>query len=145
MTRLPALLSLSGIIVIAGVLLSLNGCGGGTGSHPGNSPSVQHIVIIVQENRSPDNLFHDSVLISRGADIAQSGVNSKGKTIPLSPTSLAIDYDLNHNHSSFVAMYDGGKMDGADLIPFACVAGETVCTPPDAPPNPQFMYVNPAD
>jgi phospholipase C len=34
-------------------------------------------------------------------------------------------------------MYDGGKMDGANLIPVAC--GE-VC-----PPNPQFKYVKASD
>ena len=40
------------------------------------SAVIQHVVIIFQENRTPDNLFHDSVLIARGADIAISGVNS---------------------------------------------------------------------
>ncbi len=49
---------------------------------------LQHVVVIFQENRSPDILFHDSVLISRGADIASSGINSVGETIPLSPIDL---------------------------------------------------------
>ena len=49
---------------------------------------IQHVVVIFQENRSTDNLFHDSVLISRGADIASSGLNSHGQTIPLSPINL---------------------------------------------------------
>ncbi len=35
-------------------------------------------------------------------------------------------------------MYNGGKMDGANLIP-SCIA------PTKCPPNPQFMYVKPAD
>src|SRR5450755_616865 len=34
---------------------------------------IQHIVIIFQENRSTDNLFHDPVLMARGADLASSG------------------------------------------------------------------------
>ena len=38
-------------------------------------------------------------------------------------------------------MYDGGKMDGADLI--SC-SPPTAC-PPNAHPNPQFMYVTPSD
>ena len=38
-------------------------------------------------------------------------------------------------------MYDGGKMDGADLIACTPVAN----CPPNAHPNPQFMYVNPSD
>jgi hypothetical protein len=35
-------------------------------------------VIIFQENRSTDNLFHDPVLMNRGADIASSGQISNG-------------------------------------------------------------------
>src|SRR5215472_1496384 len=34
------------------------------------SPSIQHVVIIFQENRTPDNLFQDPNLINAGADIA---------------------------------------------------------------------------
>lgn len=108
---------------------------------------IQHIVIIFQENRTPDNLFQDPVLITRGADIAASGVNSSGQTIPLAPIDLGTtganpqNYDLSHAHAAFVAMYDGGKMDGANLIPCSPAAN----CPPNAHPNPQFKYVLPAD
>jgi phospholipase C len=108
---------------------------------------IQHIVIIFQENRTPDNLFQDPVLIKNGADIVQSGVNSAGQTITLSPIDLGTagsnpqNYDLSHAHSAFVSMYDGGKMDGADLIPCSPAAN----CPPNTHPNPQFMYVNPSD
>jgi phospholipase C len=108
---------------------------------------IQHVVIIFQENRTPDNLFHDPLLISRGADIASSGKNSLGQTIPLTPIDLGTtgsnpqNYDLSHAHSAFVSMYDGGKMDGANLI--GC--GPAAECPPSAHPNPQYMYVNPAD
>ncbi len=107
----------------------------------------QHIVVIFQENRTPDNLFQDPVLISRGADIASSGLNSAGQTIPLSPIDLGTtgsspqNYDLNHANAAFVSMYDGGKMDGANLIPCSPAAN----CPPNAHPNPQYMYVKPAD
>jgi phospholipase C len=101
-------------------------------------PPIQHVVVIFQENRTPDNLFQDPVLVSRGADIASSGVNSQGQIIPLSPIALDNTYDLSHLHPQFVAMYDDGKMDGADKIP--CVTN----TPP-CPANPQFMFVNPQD
>jgi phospholipase C len=104
---------------------------------------IQHVVIIFQENRTPDNLFQDPVLVSRGADIATSGLNSGGRTIPLTSINLGTtgpnpqNYDLSHAHSAFVSMYDGGKMDGAD---------RTTCTPtancpPAAHPNPQYRYV----
>lgn len=108
---------------------------------------LQHVVVIFQENRTPDNLFHDPVLIARGADIASSGVNSKGQTIPLSPIDLGTagsnpqDYDLGHAHSAFVVMYDGGKMDGDDLNPVACNKNAPNCPPPNA----QFMYVSAPD
>jgi phospholipase C len=111
------------------------------------SAVIQRVVIIFQENRTPDNLFQDPVLIARGADIASSGMNSLGQTIPLDPMDLGTvgsnpqDYDLSHTHPSFVAMYDGGKMDGANLI--RCAPAE-YC-PPNANPNPQFKYVKPAD
>ena len=122
------------------VLLSMNGCGGKSSSSivPGQ---IKHIVIVFQENRTPDNLFHDPVLIANGADIASTGLDSSGNTITLAPTSLGIDYDLSHAHSAFVAMYDGGKMDGADKIPITCSKGATGCPPANA----QFLYVQASD
>ena len=126
-------------------------------SAPSNGPQalslttaavIQHVVVIFQENRTPDNLFQDPVLYQqRGADIAQSGVNSLNQTITLSPIDLGTagsnpqNYDLSHAHSAFVSMYDGGTMHGADLIPCSPAAN----CPPNAHPNPQFMYVNPSD
>ncbi|HLW86492.1 MAG TPA: alkaline phosphatase family protein [Candidatus Sulfotelmatobacter sp.] len=108
--------------------------------------AIQHIVVIFQENRTPDNLFQDPVLIARGADIASSGVNSHGKVLPLGPISLEPNYDLDHSHSAFVAMCDlqpAGRcqMDGADLIGVICSKGATNCPPANA----QFKYVNPSD
>jgi phospholipase C len=109
--------------------------------------AIQHVVIIFQENRTPDNLFQDPVLIGRGANIVQQGTNSSGQTIALSAIDLGTtgsnpqNYDLSHAHSAFVSMYDGGKMDGADLIPCSPAAD----CPPNAHPNPQFMYVIPSD
>jgi hypothetical protein len=106
-------------LISLGWLLMLNSCGssGSAGSGPPPPPpagQIKHVVIIVQENRTPDNLFQDPVLISRGADIAQSGMNSKGQVIQLSPIALAPSYDLDHSPSAFRTMYHGGKMDGAD-------------------------------
>jgi phospholipase C len=95
------------------------------------------VVVIFQENRTPDNLFHGLP----NADIANSGVNSLRQPIPLTPIPLANDYDMNHSHDAFVKMYDGGKMDGADLISVFCASNATNCPPPNAP----FVYVNPSD
>jgi len=109
------------------------------GAASADIPQVQHIVVIFQENRSPDNLFHGLQAYLPAADIADSGVNSKGQTITLTPVPLADAYDLGHQHSSFLSMYDNGKMDGADLITCYPFAGQA------CPPNAQFAYVYPSD
>jgi len=144
------------LLCTAGLLVSLEGCGGGgtattsttttttTTTTPVTGASTgkfQHVVIIFQENRSTDNLFHDPVLINNGADIASSGLNSSGETIPLQPESLVTTYDLSHAHSAFTSMYDNGKMDGADKIQVNCSPGVTNC----GPANAQFYYVNASD
>ena len=91
---------------------------------------IQHVVVIFQENRTLDNLFHDPVLIANGADIASTGMNSLGQLIQLTPVPLVTPYDLGHAHSDFVAMYDGGKMDGANLITVKCPPKSEGCNPP---------------
>ena len=104
---------------------------------------IQHVVVIFQENRTPDNLFQDPILISRGADIATGGLNSHGETIPLTPVDLGTagpspgNFSPGHTHADFIAMYDSGKMDGADRIECGPAA--------NCPANPQFTYVTAAD
>ncbi len=147
--------SLSALLVCGlALLLGLNGCSGistpataTTATTTAVSTSkIQHVVIIFQENRTPDNLFQDPVLIGRGADIAGSGVNSQDQTIALGPIDLANNYDLDHSHNAFVEMCDLNPstnvcaMDGADKVYAVCAPGAANCPPP----NPQFMYVKPA-
>ena len=126
------------LLSVSAVLLSLNGCGGlsSTGLRSGK---IQHIVIIVQENRTPDNLFHGLP----NADIANSGANSEGQTVALQPFSLVIKWDMVHSHASFVQMYDNGTMDGADKesILTNCTEDPSTCPLPNAP----FHYVNPSE
>jgi len=134
------------LIATASLLVGLNACGGGAAAKsttppPPSSQKVQHVVIIFQENRTPDNLFHDANLIKNGADIASTGKNSLGQTIMLTPTSIVTDYDLSHAHQAFVDMYDGGKMDGANTIPISCQAHTVDCPQPNA----GFRYVTPSE
>jgi phospholipase C len=127
------------------VLLVMNGCGF-SAARPSTTAAnvapgkIQHVVIIFQENRTPDNLFHDPVLMARGADIASTGINSKGASIPLLSLPLATEYDLDHSHKAFLAMYDGGKMQGANNINVGC-GSYNDCPPP----NPQYYYVQSSD
>ncbi len=65
-------------------------------------------------------------------DIAKSGVNSLGQTIPLGPVALANCYDISHVHSAFVA----SLRQGADKDP---VVPKKRCM---VPANPQFKYVD---
>jgi phospholipase C len=101
---------------------------------------IQHVVIIFQENRTPDNLFQDPVLIARGADLQTPahGWNKEGTLITPTAASLAAVFDPDHSHQSYLDMYDGGKMDGADKIPVYCPANQPNC----APPNATFTYVD---
>ena len=144
MVRSTTLFAWGFVLCTAGILISLNGCGGGGGA-PSTTPpptqKIQHVVIIFQENRTPDNLFQDPNLVAKGADIQSYGINSSGEKITLQPQSLGVDYDLSHAHSAFLEMYDGGKMDGADKIQVLCKPSD--CSPPP-PPNPQFWSTDPS-
>ena len=130
-------------------LVFVNGCGLSQGPSQAASQDldlkIQHVVIIVQENRTPDNLFHNLP----GADIATSGLDSAGRTIPLTPETLASDYDLDHSHAAFVNMYNKGKMDGANKVAVVddrktfCPNDPLACPPP--PRDAQFKYVPPSE
>jgi len=144
----PGIILLGGLLLCTtGLLAILGGCGGGnTLSTPPPPPpptsKIQHIVVIFQENRTPDNLFQDPVLISRKADIQSYGIDSKGSQITLTPSPLKTDFDLGHGHLSFLDLYDNGKMDGANLNGVHCIKG----APPTCPPiNPWFQSVQPSD
>lgn len=131
MTRSAVVLILILLLFAGSSLLSLNGCGVVTSSH--QFSKIHHVVVIVQENRTPDNLFQDPILISRGADIAQSGIDSKGNTIPLGKRNLTGDYEPDHSHLAFTKMCNIDEttkqcqMDGADLVIEYCNPGATDC------------------
>lgn len=77
---------------------------------------IQHVVIIVQENRSTDNLFNGLP----GADTAQYGENSKGQRIQLQPILLTGFYDMSHGHSTFDVEYANGNLNGFNLALSHC-------------------------
>jgi phospholipase C len=72
---------------------------------------IKHVVIIVQENRSFDNLFGGFP----GADTQPFGYTHAGKKIPLRAIPLAQIVPTNHNFKQAMAAYNGGKMNGFDL------------------------------
>ncbi len=70
---------------------------------------IKHVVIVMQENRSFDNLFHGFP----GANTVDYGYGH-GKKYMLKSFSLANGWDINHQHLQFLEDYDGGKNDGFD-------------------------------
>jgi phospholipase C len=74
---------------------------------------IKHVVVVIQENRTLDNLFHGFP----GADTASSGITHTGQAVPLTPGPLEEPYDLGHSHANFETEYDGGKNDGFDEVP----------------------------
>ena len=77
------------------------------------NPLIQHVVIIVQENRSMDNLFNGFP----GADTVRQGLRSNGATVPLRSETL-VSADIAHSHKDFLIAFDSGRMDGFDLEKF---------------------------
>ncbi|HYL27796.1 MAG TPA: alkaline phosphatase family protein [Candidatus Nitrosotalea sp.] len=71
---------------------------------------IQHVVIVFQENRTPDYLFQGIP----NADISQYAMDSRGNRVALHETSLAAPWDLGHGYGSFIKDWDNGKMDGFD-------------------------------
>jgi phospholipase C len=95
----------------------------------------QHVVIVVQENRTTDNLFNGLP----GADTVRSGLNSKGQMVPLTRVSLSAPYDIQHTRPAFLTEYDGGKMNGFDIVRSNCHAK---CPPASTR---VYAYVDPSE
>ncbi len=69
--------------------------------------TIKHVVVIMQENRSFDNLF----MGFPGADTVTSGPDL-GTTVPLKPVPFEDGHDADHTHTGFLGDLHGGKMDG---------------------------------
>ena len=97
---------------------------------------LAHIVYIVQENRSFDDLFYGYP----GADTATSGQNSKGETIALHPVSLRTIYDLDHSVKAMVTDCDGtGKLPGTNCRMDGF--NREIDFSNRGPKHPQYVYV----
>ena len=104
--------------------LAIGGCGVGASQpvvqaqssvsqslRPQTTGVIKNIVVIVQENRTPDNLFNGFP----NADTKKVGLNHLGQNVSLAQVPLFQAYDLDHSTKGFMREYDGGKMDGFDL------------------------------
>src|SRR5215472_1478343 len=117
----------------------------------GQITKFTHIIVVVQENRTPDNLFQGLCKPPYGTaascsttpsatqyDILTNNWVDGASTVTPGTVPLAGPYDLGHSHGSWVSMCDlsagACKMDGA---------GKIVCGPTaSCPTTPQFRYVD---
>jgi phospholipase C len=72
------------------------------------SSPITHVVVIVQENRSVDNLFQ----FLPGANTQSYGLNLYGQQVPLQSESLKGKYDIQHSHIDWLAAYNKGNLNG---------------------------------
>jgi phospholipase C len=72
---------------------------------------VQHVVVVIQENRTFDTLFNGFP----GANTVRTGSTSNHTVVPLVSTTLYQAHDLGHYPSDFKAAFDNGRVDGFDL------------------------------
>ncbi len=107
------------------------------------SGKISHVVIVVQENRSFDNLFQGFP----SADVQSFGYTSTGQKLALAPFGLEAPWDIDHDSKSYFAACDGQgslpgtgcKMDGFDKEAMSCGkgGGPSKCPKPDS----QYGYV----
>ncbi|HYL27347.1 MAG TPA: alkaline phosphatase family protein [Candidatus Nitrosotalea sp.] len=131
-TRLAAALG-----ILAGA-----GCGGSAAapfalpsSHGAIASPIEHVVFIIQENRSFNNLF----LGYPGATTQSFGYDTKGRKIALQPIRLATNWDVGHSSTDFFAACNGkGRLPGTDC---RMDGWNNEVAAPHPPPNYAYAYV----
>ncbi|HLX01761.1 MAG TPA: alkaline phosphatase family protein, partial [Trinickia sp.] len=139
-------------LMLAGSAVAACGGAGGSSSvpaaqqparrHSGSSSPIQHVVIVVQENRTFNDFFAtypggDGTTVGKvEPDPACSPPITTG-TIPLQKVPLDIPKDLNHSFRGYQIARDGGQMDGFDKVRFNAGTGPPECTWP-------YQYTDPS-
>ncbi|MGC9991760.1 MAG: alkaline phosphatase family protein [Candidatus Cybelea sp.] len=138
------------IALLLGAAVAFSGCGGASNAipsgsvlqtvarHRGSSYPITHIVLMVQENRT----FNDLFATFPGADGTTTGLELIGKgkkakqvSVDLKETNLADKKNLNHYYAAYTTAYDNGNMDAFNRIKYAAKAGDEGTLP--------YTYVNP--
>ncbi len=100
----------------------------------GAQGKVKHVIVVIQENRTPDNLFAGDTALPVGANVATTGLKKNSSPVTLTALPMYTCYDLGHTNEDFQDMWDGGAMDGAydeQVLP------GTNCTPGS---NPEYHF-----
>ena len=135
--------------ICAGIAtFALTACGGGGSSSLPSTPSVhhrsgstpiQHVVLLVQENRTFNNLFAGFpgvVSTKTGKELVKQGNGYVEKSIALHEAKLLYTGNLTHRYLAEQTAYQNGAMDGFDLIKYV-----TNGKPEGSAP---YQYVNPS-
>jgi phospholipase C len=118
-----SILNIGRPLVFAGWVLALCACGGNLIAtperadaplvriHPHGLTKIQHVVIVIQENRTLDNLFQGFP----GANTQSYGYGSSNQKIELSQIPLQTTWDLDHEAAAFLTSCNGtGTYPGTD-------------------------------
>jgi len=103
-----------------------------------SSGKIQHIVIVVQENRSFNNLFHGYP----HAKTAKYGYDTSGDKIKLLPVSIATSWDIDHSSGAFFDACNGtGSIPGTDCRMNGFNLESAGCGSRCPIPHPQYAFV----
>ncbi|HEY4434391.1 MAG TPA: alkaline phosphatase family protein, partial [Candidatus Cybelea sp.] len=111
---------------------------GGGHKKTGSTP-IQHIVVMVQENRTFNTLFATFPGVTgTTTGLQRVGKGNKAKTVAVNLTEVNLESkrNLNHLYVSYNVAYRNGHMDAFNKIKFA------VDNKPEG--NLPYEYVNPA-
>jgi len=104
----------------------------------------KHVILIIQENRSPDNLFQGLCAVgscgtgTNQYDIQSTWTDPTGASHPLESVGLAANYDLSHNHQGTVDGFNFEFDTPGIAVPPHCGTNVFGCGPDDA----QFKFVS---
>lgn len=72
---------------------------------------IEHVIVVLQENRTFDNMFHGYP----GANYANDGPTSTGGRVKMQQVPLMTVWDPSHNYDDWLTEYNGGAMNGFNL------------------------------
>lgn len=113
---------------------------GAADHHKSGSTPIQHIVLMIQENRSFNNIFATfpgATGTTTGEELVKVGNSYQQKKIQLTEVPLEDKHSLTHLYRAYSTAYDDGAMDAFNLIK-AVVSGKAEGKAP-------YQYVNPSD
>jgi phospholipase C len=126
-----------------------HGLAGVRHGRPFTNTPIQHVFIIIQENRTFDNLFNGYP----GANTAQQGLaipigvggtpipGATPVEVPLQPVGLEDPFDIPHGLAQYTKAYNKGALDGFSLLHGVCYAPN--CHIPAPNSYPAYSYVPP--